>query len=408
MLAAQLTAGVGDLCQLRLAGGRSALAEVIGFDGDKAQIMCFHHCQGVESGQEVVAFGRPQRVPVGPDLAGRVISGLGTPIDGGGPLTCRRWRPILGHAPAALQRPRIDTQFVTGQRAIDGLLSCGRGQRIGLFAGSGVGKSTLLGEIAKGAQSDINVIALIGERGREVVPFLEDCLGAGGRARSVVVVSTSDETPLMRVRALTTALTIADDFRARGKHVLFLLDSLTRLAMAQREIGLMRGEPPTARGYTPSVFQLLSESLEQLGTSPAGSVTGILTVLVDGDDMHDPIADAARSILDGHIVLDRKLAARGHFPAIDVAASLSRVFPEVTGREHQTAARKLRAILATYDDVRDLIQIGAYQRGSMPQVDRAIQLLPAVTAFLRQEVNQYVPLEATWRQLLEVTSAWTD
>lgn len=405
VITARLQAGIGELCEIRLSEDQPAVAEVIGFDREYAQIMSFHRFDGARPGQEVTACGQSHRVPVGWKLLGRVLNGLGEPIDGGPPIALRT-RPSIASAPAPLSRPRIDTRFVTGQRAIDGLLCCGRGQRVGLFAGSGVGKSTLLGEIAKGAESDVNVLALIGERGREVVPFLEDCLGPQGRERSVVVVSTADETPLMRVRALTTALTIADDFRRQGCHVLLLLDSLTRLAMAQREIGLLRGEPPTARGFTPSVFQLLAETLEQMGTSETGSITGILSVLVDGDDMNEPIADATRSILDGHIVLDRKLAAKGHFPAIDVSASLSRVFHDVTTAQHQTAARKLRSILATHAEVSDLLQIGAYQRGAMPAVDRAIDLLPGVEAFLRQQVGDERPFEQTLRQLLEVTSGW--
>jgi flagellum-specific ATP synthase len=300
----------------------------------------------------------------------------------------------------------VDLPFVTGQRVIDGLLTCGRGQRIGLFSGSGVGKSTPLGEIARHAVADVNVIVLVGERGREVRPFLEDCLGADGLERSAVVVATADETPLMRVRAVSTAITIADHFRREGLNVLFLLDSLTRMATAQREIGLARGEPPTARGYTPSVFSLIASTLEALGNSESGSITGILTVLVDGDDLDEPITDAARSVLDGHVVLSRKLAEKGHFPAVDVGASISRVFRDVTTPEHQTAARKIRAIMATHAEVADLIQIGAYQKGSVPQIDRAVELLPRVHEFLQQPAGTWSSQSETEERMHKLAEAW--
>ena len=283
-------------------------------------------------GQEVTSTGRSHRVPVGASLLGRVIDGLGRPIDGRGPLHPIAWSSPFRTAPDSLTRTRITAPLVTGQRVIDGLLTCGRGQRIGLFAGSGVGKSTLMGQIARVADADCNVIALIGERGREVRPFLEDCLGETGLEKSVVVVATADEAPLLRIRAAETAITIADYFRSLGGDVLYLMDSMTRVATAQREISLSLGEPPGARGYPPSVQILMSRILEQLGTSHEGSITGIITVLVDGDDTEEPIADAARSILDGHVVLDRKLAAKNHFPAVNVLASVSRVFPDVANR----------------------------------------------------------------------------
>src|SRR5438876_2779109 len=303
-------------------------------------------------------------VPVGEGLLGRVVDGLGRPLDDRGPLPCRERRVVRNDTPPPMDRARISVPFVTGQRAVDGLLTCGRGQRIGIFAGSGVGKSTLLGEIAKGSDAEVNVIALVGERGREVKPFLEDCLGSRGMERSVVVVATCDQTPLMRVRAAQAAVTMADRFREAGANVLFLCDSLTRLAMAQREMGLALGEPPSARGYTPSVFQLLATTLEQLGNGARGSITGILTVLVDGGDLDEPISDAVRAIVDGHIVLDRRLAERNHYPAISISQSISRVATEVIDNTHQAAARKFRAILATYAEVEDLIRIGAYARGS--------------------------------------------
>jgi flagellum-specific ATP synthase len=291
-------------------------------------------------------------------------------------------------------------------RAIDSVLCCGRGQRVGIFAGSGVGKSTLLGEIAKGAESDVNILGLVGERGREVGPFLEDCLGPEGLARSVVVVATCEQTPLMRVRAAQSALAMADHFRDQGKNVLFMLDSLTRLAMAQREMGLALGEPPSSRGYTPSVFRLLAGTVERLGNGARGTVTGILTVLVDGDDMDEPIADAVRSLVDGHIVLERRLAERGHYPAINVGRSVSRVAQDILEPVHQKAARKLRAILATYAEAEDLIRIGAYARGSSPQVDKAIELMPILERFLRQDVGQRSSFQETQAALMQIAGAW--
>jgi flagellum-specific ATP synthase len=277
---------------------------------------------------------------------------------------------------------------------------------VGLFSGSGVGKSTLLGEIAKGAQSDLNVIALIGERGREVRPFLDDCLGPGGLKDSVTIVSTADETPLMRVRAAETAVTLASAFRAEGAHVLLMLDSMTRVAVAQREIGLQLGEPPSARGYTPSVFQLLAHLLEQLGATETGTVTGIVSVLVDGDDMDEPISDSVRAVVDGHFVLDRKLAEMGHFPAIDVSRSVSRVFLDVTTPEHQQVAGKLRTILATYNDVADLIRIGAYTPGSSAEVDMAIKLMPVLRTLLRQGIGEYARFDETVVAMQQIAAAW--
>jgi flagellum-specific ATP synthase len=401
-MTARLHGSIGELCEIRLGNGERLLSEIIGISDDHAQVMSFHHAAGLRPGLDVVGTGRRLRIPVGPGLLGRTLNGLGQPIDGSTPLSVRRWKVIEREAPAPLTRRRITEPLVTGQRAIDGLLTIGRGQRIGLFAGSGVGKSTLLGEITRHAEADLNVIALVGERGREVLPFLEDCLGEAGRRRSVVVVATSDETPLMRIQAVRTAITIADDFRSRGANVLFMLDSLTRLAFAQRELGLLRGEPPGTRGYPPSVQSLLSQVLEALGNDAAGSITGIITVLVDGDDMDEPIADAARSILDGHVVLSRKLAAKGHFPAIDVLHSISRLFRDVTSAEHQTAALRLRETLAAYDEVADLIQIGVYQQGSSANIDRAIQLMPKITEFLRQDIGEHSPLPETIRRLNEI------
>ena len=406
LLTASLDASVGELCRIGRSRDDFIHGEVIGLDRGVVQIMPFQQAAGLQLNAPVVGTGRRLRVPLGHALLGRVINGLGRPLDGAGPLLTNHWGSVRRCVPDPLDRPRIREPFVTGQRAIDGLMTCGRGQRIALLAGSGVGKSTLLGEIAKGAQSDVNVIALIGERGREVRPFLEDSLGAAGLQQSVVVVATADETPLLRVRATQAAITIADYFREQGANVLLLMDSLTRVAMAQREIGLLVGEPPNARGYTASVFQLLSSILEMLGQTSDGAITGILTVLVDGDDMDDPIADAVRAIVDGHIVLDRQLAEKGHFPAIDVAASLSRVFRDVTSPLHQASALGLRRILATHDEVADLIRIGAYESGSSPQVDRAIALLPSVHAFLQQEPDTFTPWEDTQNAMAQIASSW--
>ncbi len=406
MLSAKLPAAIGELCRVDLGADRSLLAEVIGFDRGLAQLMVYQKCDDLSPASSVVALGRSVRVPVGQDLLGRVINGLGQPTDGKGPVRCTERIMVRPASPQPLSRQRISQPFVTGQRVIDGLLTFGRGQRVGLFAGSGVGKSTLLGEIAKGAQSDLNVIALVGERGREVRPFLEDCLGPEGLARSIVVISTSDETPLMRVRAAETAVAIADHFRGQGAHVLLMMDSVTRLAMAQREIGLLLGEPPSARGYTPSVFQLLANILERLGTSAEGSITGILTVLVDGDDLDEPISDAVRAILDGHIVLDRKLAEAGHYPAVSIPASISRVFRDVTNGAHQAAVEKVRAILATHAEVALLIRVGAYAKGSSPKVDRAVALMPALQVFLRQQIGSSAPFDQTRNALAQIAAAW--
>jgi flagellum-specific ATP synthase len=346
------------------------------------------------------------QVPVGDGLLGRIVDGLGRPLDGKGPLGNCRPRLVSQQAPAAMARARIRQPFVTGQRALDGLLTFGRGQRVGIFAGSGVGKSTLLGEIAKGSDADVNVIALVGERGREVRPFLDDCLGPDGLARSVVVIATCDQTPLLRVRAGQVATTMADHFRAQGRHVLLMLDSLTRLAVAQRELGLALGEPPSARGYTPSVFQLLANLVERMGNAADGSITGILTVLVDGDDLDEPISDAVRSLVDGHIVLDRRLAEMGRYPAVNISRSISRIAGDVTDAAHQEAARKFRQAMAVYEEAEDLIRIGAYAKGSSPPIDRAIELQPKIRAFLKQCVNERSTLAQTRAGLDEIAAAW--
>ncbi|MDB5312217.1 MAG: fliI [Gemmataceae bacterium] len=406
LMTCALPAAVGDHCSIMRRDGTSVLAEVIGFERDVAFMAPFDPVEDLHPGVPVIRKGRGLMVPTGRNLLGRVIDGLGRPLDTLGPLAACPLRPANRPAPPAMERQRIRKPFVTGIRAIDSVLTCGHGQRVGIFAGAGVGKSTLLGEIAKGSEADVNVIALIGERGREVAPFLEDCLGPDGMARSVVVVATSDQTPLMRVRASQVAIAIADYFREDGSNVMFMIDSLTRLAMAQRDLGLLLGEPPSARGYTPSVFQLLANTVERLGNAAVGGITALLTVLVDGGDMDEPVSDAVRSLIDGHIVLDRKIAERGVYPAVDVARSISRVATDVVEREHALAARKLRAILATYADVQDLIRIGAYVRGSSPQVEKALELMPRIEKFLRQEVGERVTFEQTRTGLFQIASGW--
>jgi flagellum-specific ATP synthase len=406
LLTCSLPAAVGDQCDIVLPRGGEVPAEVIGFTDGLAYVVPYEHAADIHPGMSVISKGHGLTVPVGESLLGRVLDGLGRPIDGKGPLAACDRRTVSQTAPAAMERTRISQPFVTGQRTLDGLLTFGRGQRVGIFAGSGVGKSTLLGEIAKGAEADVNVIALIGERGREVKPFLDDCLGPEGLDRSVTVVSTSDQTPLMRVRAAQAAITIAEHFRTKGHNVLFMLDSLTRLAMAQRELGLALGEPPSSRGYTPSVFQLLGATVERLGNCGKGTMTAILTVLVDGGDLDEPIADAVRGLIDGHVVLDRKLAEKGHYPAISVGQSISRVFRDVTTPAQQTAARKVRAVMATHAEMFDLIRIGAYHRGSNAQVDRAIELLPQVEAFLKQDVGEYSSFDETRAALERIAAGW--
>lgn len=406
LLRASLPAFVGETCSVQLPSGEQLTAEVVGFDESESQLMCFDSTAGLQPGLEIVALGRRRSVPVGSQLLGRVIDGIGRPYDSLGPLRVRRWRAETSAVPDPLQRQRITDPLVTGQRVIDGLLTIGRGQRVGLFAGSGVGKSTLLGEIARNSDSDVNVLCLVGERGREVRPFIEDSLGELGLQRSVVVVATSDQTPLMRIKSVLTAVTIAEDFRDQGAHVLFFMDSLTRLAMAQRELGLLLGEPPGARGYPPSVQSLLASVLERLGSGRDGTITGLITVLVEGDDLDEPITDAARSILDGHIVLSRRLVAQGHFPAVDVLNSVSRLFREVTTEQQRQDAVKLRNLLATHAEVADLIQIGAYKPGTSALVDRAVQLMPAVKRFLQQPVGQAATWAETQQQLHLLGSAW--
>ncbi|HLG74604.1 MAG TPA: flagellar protein export ATPase FliI [Chloroflexota bacterium] len=400
-----LNASVGELCDIIPAKGQGRMpAEVVGFHDDRVVVMPYGELAGVQAGCEVIASGRLFDVPVGDALLGRVIDGLGQPLDGLGRIKASG-RSLLQNAPPhPLKRSRIETVFSTGVRAIDGLLTCGKGQRMGIFAGSGVGKSTLMGMIARYASADVSVIALIGERGREVSEFIERDLGPEGLKRSVVVVSTSDQPALVRIKGAWVATAIAEYFRDQGKDVALLMDSVTRFAMAQRELGLAIGEPPALRGYTPSVFALMPKIMERSGTSDRGAITAFYTVLVEADDMNEPITDTARSVLDGHIVLSRDLAAENHYPAIDVLGSVSRVMSSIASQEHQTAAGMLRETLAAYRDARDLINIGAYVAGSNPQIDRAIRQLPGINAFLRQRPEEPTAFDDTVAGLKIVVS----
>jgi flagellum-specific ATP synthase len=391
---------------VRIAGDEGPiLAEVVALREDVATCMPVSDLRGVRKGAAVVTTGGPLRVPVGPGLLGRVVDALGRPIDGGPSLTDVTSTGVEGSAPAAMLRSRIDTQLGLGVRALDTLVPCGRGQRIGVFAGSGVGKSSLLSMIVRGTQAPVCVLALVGERGREVREFVERDLGPEGLARSVVVVATSDEPALVRLRAASTATRIAEWFRDRGDDVLLAMDSVTRVAMAQREVGLAAGEPPATRGYPPSVFGLLPQLLERAGTAERGSITGLYTVLVEGDDMNDPIADAARSILDGHVVLDRRLATSGHYPSIDVLESVSRSVNAITTRDQRGDATTLRQLLAARRDAKDLVEIGAYVAGSNPLVDRALRQADAIDGFLRQDVEDVAELDASWAALHELAVA---
>ncbi len=374
-------------------------AEVVGFRDGYVLLMPLGETKGIGPGCQVVSAQKVLQVKVGPELLGRVIDGLGNPIDGKGPILCQKEYPIQADPPAPLERPVIKDSLYVGVRAIDGLITMGQGQRIGIMAGSGVGKSTLLSMIARNTEADISVIALVGERGREVKEFIERDLGEEGLKRSVVVVATSDKPALVRIKGALTATAIAEYFRDRGRKVVLMMDSVTRFAMAQREVGLTVGEPPATRGYTPSVFALLPRLLERAGTSAKGSITGIYTVLVDGDDMNEPIADAVRSILDGHIVLSRNIAAQNHFPAIDVLASVSRVMSAVVPKEHMKANRKLRALMAVYKEAEDLIHIGAYVKGSSPKIDEAVQKIDAINDFLCQGVFEVQSFEETIQRL---------
>ena len=396
---------VGELCyvQSKIPGVSPIPAEVVGFREGSVMLMPVGEMQGIGPGCEVVAAQKMLQVKVGDELLGRVLDGLGNPMDGKGPILSKEEYPLQAAPPHPLERPRIHESLYVGVRAIDGLITMGDGQRIGIMAGSGVGKSTLLSMIARNTEADISVIALIGERGREVRDFIERDLGEEGLKRAVVVVATSDQPALVRIKGAMTGTAIAEYFRDKGHKVILMMDSVTRFAMAQREVGLTIGEPPATRGYTPSVFAMLPRLLERAGTSNTGSITGIYTVLVDGDDMNEPIADAVRSILDGHIVLSRSIAAQNHFPAIDVLSSVSRVMNEVVDKSHLTASQQMRSLMAVYKDAEDLIHIGAYVKGSSAKIDEAIKKIDAINDFLCQGIYEVDSYEDTEKKLIEIS-----
>lgn len=386
---------VGSLCRIRRRLGGDSAAQVVGVRGDSAMLMPLEESLGIGTGDEVVSEGLYQNVGVGPGLLGRVVDGLGRPVDTRGPLNVSAHYPVYRAAPPALNRRPVTDPLPTGVRVIDAMLTIGAGQRMGIFAGTGVGKSVLMGMISRFTAADVAVVALIGERGREVGDFLRKDLGEEGLKRTVLVVSTSDESPVMRVRACFAAMAIAEYFRDQGAHVLMLMDSVTRMAMAQRQIGLAAGEPPATKGYPPSVFALLPQLMERCGATPEGSITGLFTVLVEGDDLSEPIADAARGILDGHIWLSRELANRGQFPAVAVLDSISRVMSDVAGKTHVESARALRRVLATWASIEDLVSIGAYAPGSNAAFDLAIRMKPKLDAFFQQGMDERSSLEET-------------
>jgi len=397
---------VGDLCSIRLEKNRSeSYAEVVGFRENRVLLMPLGSTSGISPGAQVTAAGHPLLVRVGMDLLGRVLNGLGQPIDSKGPIVGEKDYPLDADPPDPVKRPRVTDILKCRIRAIDGTLTVGRGQRIGIFAGSGVGKSTLMGMIARNTEADVNVIALVGERGREVRDFIEESLGEEGMKKSVVICATSDQPPLIRLKAAFVATAIAEYFRNQDKKVVLMMDSVTRFAMAQREIGLAAGEPPTTKGYTPSVFALMPRLMERSGTSVVGTITAFYTILVEGDDMNEPIADHSRSILDGHIVLSRDLAARNHYPAIEVPHSVSRLMTNLVSDEHKQAGGKLREVLARYSEAEDLINIGAYVKGSNPKIDYALSKIDQVNNFLKQGTFDRVEYEETESQLIGIFSS---
>lgn len=397
------SAQVGELCQILVPRGRGTVwAEVVGLRGTTVQLMPYDEMEGIEIGNMVIAMGEQLRVPVSGKLLGRTLDSMGKPIDGKGDIGSEVWYPAFNTPPDVLRRKRIREVVATGVRAIDGLLTVGKGQRMGIFSGSGIGKSTLMGMIARNTSADVNVIALIGERGREVREFIENDLGPEGLARSVIVVSSSNKPPLARIRGAFVAAAVAEFFRDQGRDVMLLFDSVTRFARAQREIGLAIGEPPANRGFTPSVFSLLPKLLERSGTSDKGSVTGFYTVLVEGDDIDDPVSDNVRGILDGHIVLTRRLASRNHYPAIDVLGSISRLAIQVTGPRTREACGYIRRLMATYAGAEDLISVGAYVKGSNAEIDEAIEKIPAIDRFLVQAIEEKAPLADTLRMAGEI------
>jgi flagellum-specific ATP synthase len=391
---------IGEGCAILTEDGRTFTGEIVGFRGRTVLSMPLERPSGIRYGDRIVTRGTQPSLRVGPGLLGRVIDGTGRPIDNKPSYRASEYWPLNGDAPLPLERIPIRQPLGCGIRAIDGLLTCGRGQRVGIFGGSGVGKSTLIGMMTRATSADLTVLALVGERGREVREFLEDAIGPDGLSRAVVVVSTSDQSPLLRIRAALAATAVAEYLCAQGKNVLLVVDSLTRFAMAQREIGLAAGEPPTAKGYTPSVFTLLARLIERAGNFGAGCITAFYTVLMEGDDQQDPLVDAVRALLDGHIMLERRLNAQGHYPPIAVLDSLSRLMTAVCSPEHIEKARRIRQLLAAYKASEDLIRVGAYQKGADPLLDRAIAALPSINAFLQQKKTDLAPFDLTLQSLL--------
>ena len=394
---------IGDLCYIETDEGQKKAAEVVAFKGEAAQLMLLYDGAGIGQGSLVTSTGRPIMIPVGDFLLGRLINPLGEPIDNM-PLdtTNARWIKVDNDPPGAFERPIIKDMFSTGVRAIDSTLTFGCGQRMGLFAGSGVGKRTLLGMIARNSDADINVIALIGERGREVKEFVEDALGPEGMKKSVLVCSTGDQPPLIRMKCLLTATAVCEHFRDQGKKVFLMTDTVTRCAMAGREVGLSIGEPPTMKGYPPSIFSWLQKVLERTGNSEKGSITAFYTVLMEGDDINDPVVDTVRGIVDGHVFLSRKVAEMNHYPAIDILGSISRLFTAIVSNEQKEAAYKLRKILAMYRENKDLIDVGMYTPGSNPKLDTAIEMIPKVNAFLQQRTTDSVTMQTTIDTLIDM------
>jgi flagellum-specific ATP synthase len=394
-------ASVGEVCRVQLADGAMLEAEVVGFKDRTIQLMPIGDMTGLTPGSRILASGKPAAVEVGPGLLGRVLDGRGRPMDGLGPISTEATYPIRNQPGNPLSRHRIDTSMDVGVRAINSLLTLGRGQRMGIFAGSGVGKSTLMGMIARHMRADVNVIALIGERGREVREFIEKDLGPEGLQRSVVVAATSEQPALVRMRGAYVGTAIAEYFRDQGRHVILMMDSATRFAYAAREVGLSIGEPATTRGYTPSVFAILPQLLERAGCWDGGSITGLYTVLVEGDDMNEPVADTMRSILDGHLVLRRELAARNQYPAIDILSSISRLMTDLADKDHLGAAARFKDLMSTYSHNEDMINIGAYQKGSSPEIDQAIAYHPRLRDFLKQPFDEAVSLEEAREALIK-------
>ena len=396
---------IGDFCEVYTSNGRSVRAQVVGFRNERVLSMPLEEIDGLQLGNRVIARNNESQLRVSPALLGRVLDGFGQPIDGGPPIQGTETYPLYNPAPSPLDREHITEPLITGIRAIDGVLPCGKGQRVGIFGGSGVGKSTLLGSMSRHNDADVTVIALVGERNREVRAFLDNELGPEGRSRSVVVVATSDRPAPLRIRACFVALAVAEYFRDQGKNVLLVVDSVTRLAMAQREIGLAAGEPPSQKGYTPSVFAMLPKIFERSGHFKKGSITGFFTVLVEGDDFNEPICDAVRGILDGHFILSRELAAAGHYPAIDIRQSLSRLTPRVASPEQLAHLQKLREALAIYHDSQDLIQLGAYASGSNPKLDASIRTRPEILSFLKQDSHSFSQFPETLQRLGKLATA---